>query len=391
MSAVGSPDGSRGDGARRGLRVSGDRLLDPAVAVVFLIAVEAQIFAGAYRHGPAVANAVLAAAITAALALRRRWPLAFAVWSLGLAVVMSAFLTHVPALVSATYLVFIPAYTVAAWLDRPRATAGLIACVALLIAAAAAGGGIALADIVFEGFGAAAAWALGRLMRSRRALSGALARQAAQIAAEREDRARLALADERTRIARELQAVVAASVSEMIVGAQAAERLLERDVAAAETAMANVEQIGRQALGDMRRILGVLRDQDAGALTPQPGVGQLYALIERARASGRDVELRVEGEPNALPGSVDLAVYRIVQELLSETAIDSGAVAIRLEYGRDQIALRVIRSVGGVSPLPTAGMRERVALCGGSLETSDVGGRVELHARLPTASDPVPA
>ena len=106
MSAVRSSDPSRA-----GLRALLHRWLDPALAVVFLIAVEAQIFAGSYRRGPLVANAVLAAAIAGALALRRRWPLVFVVWSLGLAVVMSAFLTHVPDLVSATYLVFIPAYT----------------------------------------------------------------------------------------------------------------------------------------------------------------------------------------------------------------------------------------------------------------------------------------
>jgi signal transduction histidine kinase len=377
--------------SRPGLRALLLRWLDPALAVVFLIAVEAQIFASSYRRGPLVANAVLAAAIAGALALRRRWPLVFVVWSLGLAVVMSAFLTHVPDLVSATYLVFIPAYTVAAWLDSPRTITGLIACVALLIAVAAASGGIGLADIVFEGFGATGAWALGRLMRSRRALSEALSRQAAQIVADREDRARLALADERTRIARELQAVVAASVSDMIVGAQAAERLLERDAAAADAAIASIEQIGRQALGDMRRILGVLRDQDTAALAPQPGVGQLYTLVEHARSSGCDVELRVEGEPAPLPARVDLAIYRIVQELLSETALDSGAVAIGLDYVPDQVNLHVTRPADAVSTLPAATIQERVALCGGALETSEAAGRIELHARLPTTFDPVPA
>jgi signal transduction histidine kinase len=373
------------------LRALVDRWLDPALAVVFLIAVEAQIVAGSYRRGPLVANAVLAAAIAGALALRRRWPLVFVVWSLGLAVVMSAFLTHVPDLVSATYLVFIPAYTVGAWLDTPRTIMGFTACVALLVAVAAASGGIGLAGIVFEESGATAAWALGRLMRFRRALSEALSRQAAQIVADQEDRARLALADERTRIARELQTVVAASISDMIVGAQAAERLLERDAGAADAAIASIEQIGRQALGNMRRILGVLRDQDTAALAPQPGAGQLYTLVERARASGRDIELRVEGEPAPVPARVDLAVYRIVQELLAETALESGAVAIRLDYVPDQVNLRVTRPAEAVSMLPAASIREWVALCGGALDTCEVADRIELHAKLPTTFDPVPA
>lgn len=390
MSAVGIRDrgaSSRGDGGWRRLHIFAARWLDTGLAVAFLTGMEAQVFSGAYRRGPLVANAVIAAAIAGALTVRRRWPLAFAIWSLGLAALMSAWLMHVADLVSATYLVFIPAYTVAAWLERRQAVAGLIACLALLMANAAVSGGISVADIVFEGFGAGAAWALGRLMQSRRVLSDALLRKAVQIAAEREDRACLALADERTRIARELQAVVAASVSNMIVGAQAAERLLGRDAAAADAAIANVEEIGRQALSDMRRILGVLRGHDAAALTPQPGVGQLYALIERARGGGREVELRVNGEPTPLPGSVDLAVYRIVQELLSETASDSGTVAIRLDYAQHQIDLCVTRSAGRASTLATTGMHERVALCGGALEISEA----ELHATLPTAFDPMPA
>jgi signal transduction histidine kinase len=352
-----------------------------------LTAVEVQVFAGAYRRGSLAANAVIAVAIAGALVVRRRWPLAFAIWSLSLAAVMSSWLTHVPDLVSATYLVFVPAYTVAAWLELRQAVAGLVGCLALLMATVAVSGGISGADVIFEGFGAGGAWALGRLMRSRRVLSDALGRKAVQIASEREDRARLVLADERTRIARELQAVVAASVSDMIVGAQAAERLLDRDPALADAAMSDVEEIGRHALRDMRRILGVLREHDAAALIPQPGAGQLYALIERAREGGREVELRVDGEPIPLPASVDLAVYRIVQELLSETAGESGAVAIRLEYAQHQIDLWVTHSAGSGSALSTTGIRERVALCGGALESSEV----ELHAKLPTDFDPVSA
>ena len=149
------------------------------------------------------------------------------------------------------------------------------------------------------------------------------------IASEREDRERLAVVDERTRIARELQAAVAHTLSTMVVQSEDAERLLDTDRAQADAAMAMIERTGRQALDEMRRILGVLRDPEQEVdLVPQPAVGQLYELIEAARATGRRVELHIEGAPRPLSASVDLAVYRIVQEALASTSAAAGLGAV---------------------------------------------------------------
>ena len=146
------------------------------------------------------------------------------------------------------------------------------------------------------------------------------------------------MADERTRIARELNAVVARSISQMVVQSDAARRLLVIDRARADAAMEGLEEAGRDTLVEMRRILGVLRRiDDAHALAPQPGLGQIPGLIEHACETGRLVALRVEGEPGPLPASVDISMYRIVHEALA-TAAD-GAVEIVLRFGEDDLAL----------------------------------------------------
>jgi signal transduction histidine kinase len=114
------------------------------------------------------------------------------------------------------------------------------------------------------------------------------------------------LADERTRIARELHTVVASNVSAMVIQAEAAELLLDDDFRAADEAMAAVERTGRDALSDMRRMLGVLRQSgDATPLAPQPGVGELYGLVEAARTKRQGIELSVEGEPGPLPSTCE--------------------------------------------------------------------------------------
>ena len=139
------------------------------------------------------------------------------------------------------------------------------------------------------------------------------------LAAERSDRAQLAVAGERSRIARDLHAVVARSVAAMVVQAEAARGLLDRDPATADAALEAVEDVGRQALSEMRRILGVLRhrDQAGDLLEPQPGVDQIYRLIERAREHGQHVELTIEGQPGPLPAGVDLGIYRILEDALA--------------------------------------------------------------------------
>jgi signal transduction histidine kinase len=202
------------------------------------------------------------------------------------------------------------------------------------------------------------------------------AREAEERVRHTEEEARRAVEDERNRITRELHDVLAHSVSVMTVQASAVRRLLKPEQQREREALMTVEETGRQALSEMRRLLGIMRtEEEVPALAPQPGLGTLPALVEQVRQSGLPVELTVEGEPVKLPAGVDLSAYRIVQEALTNALKHAGPahawVAVR--YVGDDVEIEVAndgRSQGendsGGHGL--VGMRERVALYGGSLQ-----------------------
>jgi signal transduction histidine kinase len=302
---------------------------------------------------------------------------------MGLAIVMSATLTDITSLVVPLYVLFIPAYTVAAYEDRTPALIGLVVCVVAAWALNAMRS-LSAAEYLFTAGMSIAAWTVGRALRARRLLNEELERKAQRIAAERASRERLAVADERTRIARELHAVVAGSVSAMVVQAEAAEQLLEDDLASADGAMAAVETTGRETLAEMRRILGVLRRADEGAdLAPQPGVGQIHSLVQRARDDHHRVELEVDGEPGPLPASVDLGIYRILPEALATAG--PGRVRILVRFAEHDVSLQVVSADAAAGGWPTLAMRERVELCDGELEADDR----RLAVRLPRTFEEV--
>jgi signal transduction histidine kinase len=222
------------------------------------------------------------------------------------------------------------------------------------------------------------AWFLGRLQRTRREHTARLEALNAQLAEERETRARWAVAEERGRIARELHDVVAHAVSVMVVQAGAARRIASAKPEQAHDAIASIESTGRQALAEMRRLVGVLRSGDEPtSLDPQPRLTDLAALVEQARAAGLPVRLEVEGEPRALPAGIDLSAYRIVQEALTNVRKHAGPARaeVRLRYGSGSLRIEVVDD--GHAAVATAnggrgqgliGMRERVALFDGRLE-----------------------
>jgi signal transduction histidine kinase len=211
---------------------------------------------------------------------------------------------------------------------------------------------------------------------------------------EREDQARLAVAEERARIARELHDVVGHAVSVMTVQAAGVRRLLKPEQEREREALMVVEQTGRDALAEMRRMVGVLRSLDeAPALAPQPSLEHVDKLIEQARNAGLPVELRVEGEPVELPAGVDLTAYRIVQEGLTNATKHSQAehaeVLVRYDNGHVEVTISDDGRGGGGGDSGghgLVGMRERVSVYGGELE---VGPRPEggfaLRVRLPIA------
>jgi signal transduction histidine kinase len=227
--------------------------------------------------------------------------------------------------------------------------------------------------------------AAGRVISHRTKLNEALREKTARLEAERAERAGTAAEDERARIAGELHDVVAHALSAMVIQAGGARRMAASDPDRAREAFAAVETTGRDALTEMRRLLGVLRKDDEDlALAPQPSLTHLATLIRRASAAGLPVELTVEGEPFSLPAGIDLIAYRVVQEALS-AALESnsaGQADVQVRYTPGVVEVEVADDGGGTREL--LGIRERVTLYGGDLLAGRrrEGGHV-VHARLP--------
>jgi signal transduction histidine kinase len=373
---------------RRHHEVVANRRFDVALAAAVAAITAANLLLSNHRQGSALLNLLFAGLFGGCVLWRRTNALLYAATTIGLAVVSSATATDVRTFPLAIYLLLLPPYALARYEDLPRGLAGM----ALLLAGAGAVNAVGsravnAGDFVFPIAVLVCSWAVGRALRGGRALAFELQRGNRRLAAEREHRARLAIADERTRIARELHVVVANSVSEMVVAAELAERLLDRDLAAATESMSAIEQTGRAALVEMRRILGVLRGSDSARLEPQPGLGALPGLVERARQRGQLVELTVDGEPGPLPASVELAAYRVVEEALAERDALSGPqeiLQIVFEFAQHDLVV-VISDTAAQAALATVAMRERVALCNGEFaELATTEGGHELRITLPT-------
>jgi signal transduction histidine kinase len=236
------------------------------------------------------------------------------------------------------------------------------------------------------GLGVGGPLLLGQLLRNRTRLNEALRDKALRLEGERAREAEAAALDERTRIAGELHDVVAHALSAMTIQAGAARRLADRDPDRAREAFGRAETTGREALTELRRLLGVLRKEDEElALAPQPSLAHVADLVRRAAAAGLPTELHTEGEQRPLPAGVDLTAYRLVQEALT-AARDSGAAGraeVAIRY-RDEDVVVEIADDGAQEGRRLLGMRERVAVYGGEL-TSDgaPSGGWRVAARLP--------
>jgi signal transduction histidine kinase len=220
--------------------------------------------------------------------------------------------------------------------------------------------------------------------------------RAERLEREREERARAAVAEERARIARELHDVVGHSVSVMTVQAAGVRRLLRPEQEREREALLIVEQTGREALAEMRRLVGVLRrPEEAPALAPQPSLQHLDKLVEQVRESGLAVELKVEGEAASLPASVDLAAYRLVQEGLTNTLKHAKAhrAEVLVRYGNGEVEVVVADDGNGTGGGEggghgLVGLRERIAVAGGELDAGPrSGGGYEVRARIPMNGD----
>jgi signal transduction histidine kinase len=209
--------------------------------------------------------------------------------------------------------------------------------------------------------------------------------------------ARELVIEERTRIARELHDVVAHGVSVMVLQATAGSRVADRDPAQAAAALEVIQDTGREALENLRRVVGVLRsdgDNDP-QLLPQPGLDQLETLVEQMRRAGMTVDLAIRGDRRALPAGIELSVYRVVQESLTNVLKHASGSKVRvvLDY-RDRELLVEIADDGHTTLAPAtggsgvAGMRERVSLCGGEFNASAGAAGFTVRARIPLAAAP---
>jgi signal transduction histidine kinase len=235
-------------------------------------------------------------------------------------------------------------------------------------------------------------WVVGFALGGRLRDADVAKRLAQQAEREREEQAELAVAEERARIARELHDVVGHSVSVMTVQAAAVRRLLEPDQDKEREALLVVEQTGREALAEMRRMVGVLRrPEEAPALAPQPSLEHLDQLLATTREAGLPVELRVEGTPTELPPALDTTAYRIIQEALTNAVKHANAdrAEVVVRYGNGTVELIVSddgrgNGDGDGSGHGLVGMRERVSVYGGELEAGPkAGGGFRLRATLP--------
>ncbi|MEU0302339.1 sensor histidine kinase [Streptomyces sp. NPDC006175] len=246
------------------------------------------------------------------------------------------------------------------------------------------------------------AWVLGDSIRTRRAYFSQLEERAARLEREREAQSKVAVAAERARIARELHDVVAHNVSVMVVQADGAAYVMDSSPDQARQALETISGTGRQALAEMRRLLGVLRTGDSpesGEYVPQPDVEQIEELVGKVRETGLAVDFRIEGTPRPLPSGVELTAYRIVQEALTNTrkhgGPDAGA-SVRLVYFDDGLGLLVeddgrgapheLYEDGGADGAGQGmiGMRERVGMVGGTLDAGPrQGGGFRISALLP--------
>jgi len=253
------------------------------------------------------------------------------------------------------------------------------------------------AEVVFIPLDFAVCWFAGFVFRRTAEQARAAEARAVDAERDREADALRAVVEERTRIARELHDIVGHSVSVMTVQTSGVRRLLRPEQEQEREALLAVERTGREALAEMRRVVGALRDPEGGpALAPQPSLSRIDALVAHARETGLPVDLEIEGEPVPLPAGVDLTAYRLVQEGLTNTIKHASArhADVRVRYDGDHVEIEVSddgRGVDGKAATASGhglvGMRERVSIYGGELEAgARAEGGYRLRARLPVAT-----
>jgi len=376
----------------RQLQRADRHVVDRWIAVGFVICGETELLLQWDGGGSLFLQALLLGAGYAAIAWRRSQPVVagatmFACWIFANTALVEVKSLQFPLIAVLTMCYAMGAYT--------SGSAAFLAPFVILVGMT----GVILSfsdqvftDYVFPTMFAMVAWLAGRGLRTRSQLTEELHEAAVQAQEAHERDAVRAAAEERRRIAREMHDVVAHSVSVMVVQAGGARRILERDPRRAVEAAAHIEDVGRAALTEMRRLLGVLHAGEEETRTPQPTLRELDHLVERSRAAGLPVTLDVEGAPQPLPAGKDLAAYRIVQEALTNAIKHAGAAptSVTVRWESSCLELAIVDRGGNAmngsngSGHGLVGMEERMRLYDGSLRAGPVaGGGFEVVARLP--------
>jgi signal transduction histidine kinase len=327
------------------------------------------------------------------LVVRRRWP--FAIFWLISGIAFVQWLANVPLAADAALLVAL--YTVAEHEHRTRSfiAAGVLEVGVVLASLRFALPGESLvSSLVFLTGMVAAAMFIGMTLRTRRAYLASVVDRAARLEIERDHQAQLAATRERTRIAREMHDIVTHSLSVIIALADGASLTNAQDSAAATEAMQTVSATGRQSMIEMRRLLGVLRDDgELSGRAPQPGLDQISALADRLRKVGPRLDLIVVGEPQPLPPTEDATAYRIIQESLTNVvkhATGATIVSVMLDWRGDRLQIEIVdNGKACVDAAPPdghglTGMTERVALFAGQFTAGPIqAGGWRVRAQLP--------
>jgi signal transduction histidine kinase len=369
------------------------RRTDQALAAAFVVVGEIELAVQWSGDRDLGLNALVLGIAYATLAWRRTRPVIAGIVMLGCWVFMNLFLSEVEPLQVPLAGVLFMAYAMGAYTTGRAALAAPFVLAVGMTAVVASFEEQVFTDYVFPTGFTLVAWLAGRGLSTRARLTEELHEASVRAREAHEEEVARAAADERRRIAREMHDVVAHSVSVMVVQAGGARRILERDPRRAVEAAAQIEDVGRAAMVEMRRLLGVLHHgEDEAGRAPQPTLRELERLVETSRAAGLPVTLAVEGEPRPLPPGKDLAAYRVIQEALTNAIKHAGAAptSVTVRWQASWLELEIVDSGGKAmngtngSGHGLVGMEERMRLYDGTVRTGrKAGGGFEVVARLP--------
>jgi signal transduction histidine kinase len=373
--------------------------LDRIVAAGLVVLGQIELWVGHAVPGPKGVAVPAMLVMTGSVAVRRRWPLGVGAVVVLTNDVLGAVAGYGTSVAQAAGWMC-SLYAIAVWTDRRRFLTGVaVLAIGNVLAYLVSGPDANIKDAgIFTWLPILAMVLVRGAVRGREMRAEALAARAELLEREHELRAHEAVAEERARIARELHDLVAHNVSVMVVQAGAERHALGPEQESTREALTSIEQAGRQALVEARRLLGMLRRKDDGSeLEPQPSVDHIDVLVEQIERAGLPVTLAVEGERAPLPAGVDLCAYRIVQEGLTNALKHAGPAraevvlryaprALDVEIRDDGRGPAHVNGHGESAGHGLIGMRERVALYGGALETgARDGGGFAIHAHLPLA------